>query len=81
MAQKRTAKESDNAYFLKILVYFVVGTIWFKFNGYVIFPAGLILGLIMTQKDHFQIDRKVEFAVLLVAAVVGLTGWGLYLAL
>jgi hypothetical protein len=74
-------QETDNSYFLKILLYFVLGTIWIKFNGYLVLPAGLILGVVVAQKDHFQIDRKVEYAILLISAVIGLTGWGLYLAL
>ena len=78
--RKTSPRESDNAYFLKILIYFILGTIWIKFNGYVVFPAGLLLGLVVAQKDHFSIDRKVEYAILIVAAVVGLIGWGLYLA-
>jgi hypothetical protein len=78
-AKKRTARESDDAYFLKILIYFVLGTIWLKYNGFVIFPAGMLLGIIVAQKDHFSIDRRIEYAILLVSAVIGLIGWGLYL--
>jgi hypothetical protein len=80
-AKKSSSTESDNTYFLKILIYFVLGTIWIKFNGYVVLPIGLLLGVLIAQKEHFQIDRKVEYAILIIAAVVGLTGWGLYLAL
>jgi hypothetical protein len=79
-AKKSIAAETDNAYFLKILVYFVLGTIWIKVNGYVVFPVGLLLGVIIAQHEHFVIDRKIEYAVLIVAAVLGLTGWGVYLA-
>lgn len=75
------AVEGDNTYFLKILIYLVLGTIWIKFNGYLVLPAGLLLGVIIAQKDHFAIDRKVEYAILLIAAIIGLTGWGLYVAL
>ena len=80
-ASKTNARETDPAYFLKILIYFVLGTIWIKYNGYVVFPVGLILGLIIAQKDHFAIDRKVEYAILLISAVIGLIGWGVYLNL
>lgn len=79
-AKKSSARETDNAYFLKILIYFVLGTIWIKVNGFVVFPAGLLLGIIIAQHDHFSIDRKIEYAVLIMAAVLGLTGWGVYLA-
>ena len=77
--RKTNAKESDNAYFLKILIYFVLGMIWVKVNGYVILPAGLILGVIIAQHEHFAIDRKVEYAVLIVAAILGLSGMGAFL--
>jgi len=78
--KKFASPETDNVYFLKILIYFVMGTIWVKYNGFVVFPLGLALGVLIAQKDHFAIDRKVEYAVLIVSAVLGLTGWGLYLA-
>ena len=80
-AKKTRARETDDAYFLKILIYFVLGTIWVKYNGLVVFPIGLILGVIIAQKDHFAIDRKVEYAILIISAVLGLTGWGVYLAI
>jgi hypothetical protein len=79
----KTAKksvETDNVYFLKILIFFVLGTIWLKVNGMPVIPVGGIFGLILAQKDHFAIDRKIEYVVLIISAVVGLIGWGLYLA-
>lgn len=75
------AKESDNLYFLKILVYFVIGTVWIKYNGYVVFPLGLIAGVIIAQHDHFAIDRKVEYAILIIAGVVGLLAGGFYITI
>ena len=79
--RKPAERETDSVYFLKILIYFVLGTIWVKYNGYVVFPIGLILGVIVAQKDHFSIDRKVEYAVLIMAGLMGLAGFGVYLAL
>ncbi len=75
----KTPKEADSTYFLKILLYFVLGTIWVKYNGYVVFPIGLVVGLIFTRSDHFAIDRKIEYAILLVAALLGLVGYGVFL--
>ncbi len=82
MAKKRTVKvERDSSYFLKILIYFVFGSIWIKTNGYVVFPVGLLVGLLLTSHDHFKIDRKIEYAILIVAALLGLSGQiGLYFA-
>lgn len=72
--KKSVATESDNAYFLKILIYFTLGMLWVKVNGYMVLPLGLILGVIIAQHDHFAIDRKIEYAILVVAGILGL--WG-----
>lgn len=73
-AKKTSATESDNAYFLKILIYFVLGMLWIKINGMMVLPVGLIIGVIIAQHDHFAIDRKIEYAVLIVSGILGL--WG-----
>ncbi len=80
-ARKTSPKETDNVYFLKILIYFALGTIWVKYNGYVVLPVGLLFGLFIAQKDHFAIDRKIEYAIMLISAIIGLIGWGLYISI
>jgi hypothetical protein len=80
-AARKTTTETDNAYFLKILIYFVLGMVWIKVNGFVVVPAGLIFGVILAQYDHFSIDRKIEYAILIAAAVAGLAGYGAYIGI
>jgi hypothetical protein len=77
--RKPAARETDNAYFLKILLYFVFGTIWIKYNGRPVLPIGLLAGVFFIRSDHFNIDRKVEYAILIVAVLMGLMGFGLFL--
>lgn len=70
--------EKDSTYFLKLVVYIILGTFWLKFHtpvhigAFVLsgFPLGLIIGLIFAAHDHFQIDRKIEYAVLIVVAII-----------
>ena len=73
-----TSTETDSAYFLKLVLYVVLGSFWLKFaaplelgsfvlNG---LPLGLILGLIFASHDHFQVDRKIEYAVLLIVTIL-----------
>ena len=81
MPKKTEKVEADSVYFLKLLLYFTVGTIWLKVNGRTVFPVGLVLGIIFSAHDHFRIDRKIEYAVLLVAALLGLAGFGVFLGL
>ena len=84
MATKSTKKssrpETNSAYFLKILLYYILGLIWVKVDGRPLIPLGLIIGLVFSTHEHFQIDRKVEYAVLLIATLIGLSGFGVFLA-
>lgn len=67
-------QEANSVYLLKIILFFILGTIWVRFNtesrtGLGI-PVGLLMGIIFANHEHFQIDQKVEFAILLVAAIL-----------
>lgn len=75
---KKQNTESDSAYFLKIVLYVILGTLWLKFaspveafgavlNG---LPIGLFIGLMFASHDHFQIDRKIAYAILILMTVI-----------
>lgn len=77
---KKSAKnsEADSTYFLKIVLYIVLGSLWIKLgaplhigavtvNG---IPFGLFIGLLFASHDHFQVDRKIEYALLIVMTVL-----------
>jgi hypothetical protein len=34
-------------------------------------PIGFLIGLIFASREHFRIDKKIEYAILLVAMLVG----------
>jgi len=82
-AQKRTARrvdyvEKDSTYFLKLVMYVIVGTFWLKIQPALEIssiplsgiPIGLFIGLLFARHDHFQIDRKIEYAVLIIVTIV-----------
>ena len=73
MAQQ-TKTEPDAVYILKIVVFFILGGIWVAFDRSAelskVLPVGLIVGIIIASHDHFQIDRKIEYAVLLASAAL-----------
>jgi hypothetical protein len=78
--------ELDGVFVLKLLLYLLLGSMWFKIsNGDSIsvgLPVGFIIGLVFTSHEHFQIDRKIEYAVLLVAMLIGyFAPYGLYVNL
>lgn len=76
--QPYSQQETDGVYFLKLVMYVVLGSLWVKFSsplvlsGFVItgMPVGLLIGLVFASRDHFQVDRKIEYAILIVIAVM-----------
>ena len=70
--------DRDGVFFLKLVLYMVLGAIWVKFDraltlGPVVLngvPVGLLVGLFFASQDKFQIDRKIEDALLLVMAIL-----------
>lgn len=70
----KSASEADSAYFLKIVLYLIVGSQWLRIEQLpewsIPIPLGLIVGLFYASHDHFAIDRKIEYALLIVSAFV-----------
>lgn len=64
--------EPDSVYFLKLVLYFLLGCLWVRIGGEegVTLPIGLVIGILFAMHDHFQIDRKIEIAILLIATVL-----------
>lgn len=71
--------ESDSTYFLKLVVVVLLGTLWLKFGtpivlgGFVLngIPLGLLVGIFLIHSyEHFQSDRKIWYACLLVVTII-----------
>ena len=66
----------DGTYFLKLVLYLVIGSLWFKVTtsdgAHIPLAVGLIIGLFCTRYEKFQIDKKIEFAILLVAMLLAI---------
>ncbi len=67
--------ETDSSYILKLAMYLIIGSLWIKItygdDQQIPLPVGLIAGLLFARHEHFQIDRKIEYALLLLAAFIG----------
>jgi hypothetical protein len=70
-----SSNELDSTYIIKLLFYLIIGSLWLKIklkSGTEIpLPFGALIGLLFASHEKFQIDRKIEYAVLLVAMFVG----------
>lgn len=70
--------ETDSTFFLKLVLYVVLGSVWLKFASPLVIgsivlnglPIGLLLGLLFASHDHFQVDRKIEYTVLLIVTII-----------
>ena len=82
--KKRTSRkpteqaETDGSFFLKLVVFVLLGTFWMRFQPPITlgsfllsgFPLGLIIGLLLVhQFEKRQSDRKIWYAVLLVITI------------
>lgn len=82
---KRTPQESDGSYVLKLVLYLIIGSQWlWVTNGdgsiKLAVPFGLMIGILFARHERFQLDRKIEYALLLVAMMLGFWAQiGLYL--
>jgi ABC-type dipeptide/oligopeptide/nickel transport system permease component len=70
--QNKLKKEPDSVYFLKIVLYFMLGSLWLQIGGKngIVLPIGLVFGLVFASHDHFKIDRKIEIAILLISCIL-----------
>lgn len=69
---KQKAEELDGIYLLKIVMFFLLGCLWVNIGSNPGFPVpiGLFIGIVFATHDHFKIDRKIEYVVLLMATVL-----------
>ena len=71
--------ETDGTYFLKLVIFILLGTLWLKFSQPITWgavplngvPLGLLVGLLLVGKfEKYQADRKIWYAILVVVAII-----------
>jgi hypothetical protein len=71
---KSALSEPDSAFFLKAVIFLILGSQWIYIESgnewQIPIPVGLIIGLVFATHEHFQIDRKIEYVVLLFATFI-----------
>jgi len=78
-SSKERVFETDGTYFLKLVVFALLGTLWIKFQQPISWfglpfnavPVGFLVGLLLVRKfEQYQTDRKIWYAILLVVTIV-----------
>jgi hypothetical protein len=67
--------EPDSVFILKVVLYLIVSSLWLNVytssTHHIPLPLGALVALLFASHDHFKIDRKIEYAIILVAMFVG----------
>ena len=75
LKRKALPAETDSTYILKLVMYMIIGSLWVKIShegpGQLPIPVGFIVGVMFAMHEHFRIDRKIEYALLLAAMFIG----------
>jgi hypothetical protein len=83
--KRQVPGELDGIYLLKLVMILVVGSMWVRFvsegHRYQIpIPVGLLIGLVFVMREKYKVDRKIDYALLLLAMFVGFwTQVGIYI--
>lgn len=74
--KRATTTEMDSVFVLKMALFLILGSQWLYIidstsSAQLPIPVGAIVGLIFASQEHFKIDRKIEYVILLIAMFVG----------
>lgn len=71
---KKNNTETDSNFLLKSVIFLILGAQWVYIqispDVQLPIPVGLIVGLVFATHEHFQIDRKIEYVILLISAFI-----------
>jgi len=61
-------------FFLKFVLFFMLGLIWFRLGAALgpieVLPVGLVIGLVVACFEKFRIGRGIEIIILIIAAII-----------
>jgi hypothetical protein len=82
--QTAGTREVDGVFLLKMVLYLILGSMWVKLSHnnslHIPLPVGFVIGILFATHEHFQIDRKLEYTLLLAALLIGyIAPFGLYI--
>jgi len=74
-ANSKSTQNWDGVFLLKMVLYLILGSMWVKLSHgnslHIPLPVGFVAGLLFATHEHFQIDRKLEYTMLLAAMLIG----------
>ena len=71
-----SSKDLDSVFVLKMALFLILGSQWLYIvnpvsDAQLPLPIGAAIGVIFATHEHFKIDRKIEYVILLLAMFIG----------
>lgn len=68
-------QQMDSVFVLKLVLFLILGSQWLYIiqpstGSQIPIPVGAIVGVLFASHEHFKIDRKIEYALLLLAMFI-----------
>lgn len=68
-------RQMDSVFVLKLVLFLILGSQWLYViqpsgGAQIPIPVGAIIGVLFASHEHFKIDRKIEYALLLLAMFI-----------
>lgn len=75
-SKKRPSQlELDSVFIFKLVLFMILGSQWLYITNdagnQLPLPVGAIIGIAFALHEHFRIDRKIEYAALLISMFIG----------
>ncbi len=74
--KRSSSTEMDSVFVFKMALFLILGSQWLYIidptsNSQIPIPIGALIGLIFASQEHFKIDRKIEYVILLLSMFIG----------
>ena len=74
--KRSSSSEMDSIFIFKMALFLILGSQWLYIidstsSAQLPIPVGAIVGLVFASQEHFKIDRKIEYVILLIAMFIG----------
>lgn len=74
-ARQPSYRQMDSVFVLKLVLFLILGSQWLYViqpagGSQIPIPVGAIIGVLFASHEHFKIDRKIEYALLLLAMFI-----------
>ena len=74
--KRSSSTEMDSVFVFKMALFLILGSQWLYIvdptsSAQIPLPIGALIGIVFASQEHFKIDRKIEYVILLLSMFIG----------